>query len=67
MIDFSDFYQQIAKSRLQHWLHCLPAQLYAWQKSHLHGDLPRWGRALRKLPSTHTHYLELTDSVSIGR
>lgn len=67
MIDFSEFYQQIAKSRLQHWLHCLPAQLYEWQKGQLHGDLPRWGRALRKLPSTHTHYLELTDSVSIGR
>ena len=67
MIDFSEFYQQIAKSRLQHWLHCLPAQLHTWQKTHLHGDLARWVRALRKLPKTNTDYVELTDSVSIGR
>ena len=67
MIDFSDFYQQIAKCRLQHWLHCLPAQLHAWQKDNLHGDLPRWARALHKLPHIDTDRIELTDSVSIGR
>ncbi|ART81706.1 tRNA 5-methoxyuridine(34)/uridine 5-oxyacetic acid(34) synthase CmoB [Oceanisphaera profunda] len=67
MIDFSSFYQQIAKCRLQHWLHCLPAQLHTWQKSNLHGDLARWVRALHKLPHIDTDRIELTDSVSIGR
>ncbi|ART78883.1 tRNA 5-methoxyuridine(34)/uridine 5-oxyacetic acid(34) synthase CmoB [Oceanisphaera avium] len=67
MIDFSDFYQQIAKCRLAHWLHVLPAQLHDWQKSHLHGDLARWVRALHKLPYLPTERIELLDSVSIGR
>ena len=31
MIDFANFYQLIAKNRLSHWLHTLPAQLHAWQ------------------------------------
>ncbi|GAA3702285.1 tRNA 5-methoxyuridine(34)/uridine 5-oxyacetic acid(34) synthase CmoB [Oceanisphaera sediminis] len=67
MIDFSDFYQQIAKNRLSHWLHCLPGQLHDWQKTHLHGDLARWVRALHKLPKISTERVELTNSVSIGR
>ncbi|MGL6051026.1 MAG: DUF1698 domain-containing protein, partial [Aeromonas salmonicida] len=49
MIDFANFYQLIAKNRLSHWLHTLPAQLHAWQHDNLHGDLPRWNRALNKL------------------
>ncbi|WP_417605060.1 tRNA 5-methoxyuridine(34)/uridine 5-oxyacetic acid(34) synthase CmoB [Oceanimonas baumannii] len=67
MIDFSDFYQQIAKSRLSHWLHCLPAQLHEWQKQHQHGDLARWSRALRKLPAIHTQHIELKNKVAIGQ
>ena len=34
MIDFAHFYQLIAKNRLSHWLHTLPAQLLA-QRPHL--------------------------------
>ncbi|GAA3534453.1 tRNA 5-methoxyuridine(34)/uridine 5-oxyacetic acid(34) synthase CmoB [Zobellella aerophila] len=67
MIDFSNFYQRIAKSRLQHWLHTLPAQLHDWQKLHLHGEFARWVRALHKLPNITTDHIELTDGVTIGR
>ena len=45
MIDFSDFYQLLAKDRLRHWLNVLPTQLYHWQQEQ-HGDLPRWFRTL---------------------
>ncbi|MBP7981221.1 MAG: DUF1698 domain-containing protein, partial [Tolumonas sp.] len=49
MIDFASFYQVIAKSRLSHWLHTLPAQLNAWENSERHGNLPKWQRVLTKL------------------
>jgi hypothetical protein len=38
MIDFSNFYQLIAKSPLSHWLETLPAQVAAWQRDALHGN-----------------------------
>ncbi|MDO6684772.1 MULTISPECIES: tRNA 5-methoxyuridine(34)/uridine 5-oxyacetic acid(34) synthase CmoB [unclassified Agarivorans] len=67
MIDFSDFYQLIAKNRLKHWLYTLPAQLGDWQKEHAHGDFPRWQRVLNKLPQQTTKHIELKDNVSIGK
>ncbi|MGY5453110.1 tRNA 5-methoxyuridine(34)/uridine 5-oxyacetic acid(34) synthase CmoB [Agarivorans sp. MS3-6] len=67
MIDFSDFYQIIAKNRLKHWLYTLPAQLGDWQKEHAHGDFPRWQRVLNKLPQQTTTHIELKDKVSIGQ
>ncbi|WP_220721137.1 tRNA 5-methoxyuridine(34)/uridine 5-oxyacetic acid(34) synthase CmoB [Agarivorans litoreus] len=67
MIDFSDFYQIIAKNRLKHWLYTLPAQLGDWQKEHAHGDFPRWQRILNKLPQQTTHNIELKEKVSIGK
>jgi len=66
LIEFGDFYQRIAKSRLQHWLNCLPAQLAQWHKDHAHGELPRWQRVLAKLPRVTTSHLELTETVEIG-
>jgi len=66
LIDFGDFYQRIAKSRLQHWLNCLPAQLAEWQKEHAHGELPRWQRVVAKLPKVTTSRVELADKVEIG-
>ncbi|MCE9969139.1 tRNA 5-methoxyuridine(34)/uridine 5-oxyacetic acid(34) synthase CmoB, partial [Aeromonas salmonicida] len=66
MIDFANFYQLIAKNRLSHWLHTLPAQLHAWQHDNLHGDLPRWNRALNKLPTTAPGHIELQRGVEIG-
>ncbi|GAB1620224.1 tRNA 5-methoxyuridine(34)/uridine 5-oxyacetic acid(34) synthase CmoB [Agarivorans albus] len=67
MIDFSDFYQIIAKNRLKHWLYTLPAQLGDWQKEHAHGDFPRWQRVLNKFPQQTTAHIELKDKVCIGK
>lgn len=66
MIDFANFYQLIAKTRLSHWLHTLPAQLHAWRHDNQHGDLPRWERALAKLPQAAATPLDLLHAVSVG-
>jgi len=66
MIDFANFYQLIAKNRLSHWLHTLPTQLHAWQHDNQHGDLPRWNRALNKLPQVTPGHIELHSRVEIG-
>ncbi|MBB6054183.1 tRNA 5-methoxyuridine(34)/uridine 5-oxyacetic acid(34) synthase CmoB [Tolumonas osonensis] len=66
MIDFASFYQVIAKSRLSHWLHTLPAQLNAWENSERHGNLPKWQRVLKKLESYHSQNVNLHDRVEIG-
>ena len=50
MIDFSNFYQLIAKSPLSHWLETLPAQVAAWQRDALHGKFREWERAVEFLP-----------------
>lgn len=65
MFDFSQFYQLIATNRLQHWLHVLPGQLFAWQKLP-HGDLDKWVRVLKKLPTDPPLTLDLKDSVTLG-
>ncbi|WP_108649760.1 tRNA 5-methoxyuridine(34)/uridine 5-oxyacetic acid(34) synthase CmoB [Dongshaea marina] len=67
MIDFSDFYQAIAKNRLQHWLTTLPSLLSNWQKEHQHGDFPRWQKVLTKLPQVTTRHIEIQDSVTLGQ
>ncbi|CAH0533185.1 tRNA U34 carboxymethyltransferase [Vibrio stylophorae] len=51
MIDFSDFYQQIAKNRLSPWLTTLPSELEGWIQDNRHGDMPQWLRVLRKFAS----------------
>ncbi|ALP43553.1 tRNA 5-methoxyuridine(34)/uridine 5-oxyacetic acid(34) synthase CmoB [Aeromonas schubertii] len=66
MIDFANFYQLIAKTRLSHWLHTLPAQLHAWRHDNQHGDLPRWERALAKLPRVPATSMDLAHAVSVG-
>lgn len=66
MIDFASFYQVIAKSRLSHWLHTLPAQLNAWENSERHGNLPKWQRVLKKLESYQSQNVNLSDRVAIG-
>ena len=63
MIDFSDFYQVIAKNRLQPWLNTLPAQLQTWQ-AQPHGDLPRWTRVLNKIQPITNIKIDLKNSVS---
>lgn len=65
MFDFSDFYQLIAKNRLQNWLHVLPAQLAQWQTLP-HGDLPKWNRVLKKISAHQPCLVELKNHVRIG-
>ncbi|WP_028025146.1 tRNA 5-methoxyuridine(34)/uridine 5-oxyacetic acid(34) synthase CmoB [Enterovibrio calviensis] len=65
MFDFSDFYQLIAKNRLQNWLNVLPAQLAEWQDQP-HGDMPKWMRVLKKIPTDAPSTVELKDRVAIG-
>lgn len=66
MINFSSFYKQIADSNLQHWLETLPAILGQWQRSHKHGNLPKWEKVLKKLNYPAPNLLDLKDSVTIG-
>lgn len=65
MFDFSDFYQLIAKNRLQHWLTLLPAQLEQWQNQP-HGDMAKWQRILKKIPNTQPSKIDIKNAVSIG-
>ncbi|MBZ4680269.1 tRNA 5-methoxyuridine(34)/uridine 5-oxyacetic acid(34) synthase CmoB [Shewanella chilikensis] len=66
MISFSNFYQQIADSNLQHWLETLPAKLGDWQREHKHGALPKWEKVLAKLNYPAPDRLDFKDSVTIG-
>ncbi len=66
MIDFSNFYQIIAKNRLSHWLTTLPSQLYQWEKEHLHGQFGRWQRVLKKFPELQTDNIDIKNAVKVG-
>jgi len=64
MIEFGDFYQQIAKSPLAHWLETLPAQIAAWQRGALHGQFKQWSNAVEFLPEMTPYKLDLLHSVT---
>jgi len=66
MIDFSNFYQLIAKNRLSHWLEVLPAQLGQWEREHQHGQFPKWQRSMKKLPDIYSDSIDFKDSVTIN-
>jgi tRNA (mo5U34)-methyltransferase len=66
VISFSSFYRQIADTNLQHWLETLPAVLGEWQRSHKHGNLPKWEKVLAKLNFPAPDELDLLHSVTIG-
>ena len=66
MINFSSFYQQIADSSLNHWLETLPAILGDWQRSHKHGNLPKWEKILKKLNYPDPDKINIKDRVLIG-
>lgn len=66
MINFSNFYKQIADSNLQHWLETLPAILGDWKRSHKHGNLPKWEKVLKKFNYPAPDFMDLTEGVYIG-
>ena len=63
MIEFGNFYQQIAKSPLSHWLETLPAQIAAWQRDQ-HGLFKQWSNAVEFLPEIQPWKLDLLHSVT---
>ena len=66
MIDFGNFYQQIAKTNLSHWLEILPAQLANWQRDHQHGQFRKWEKCLHKFPTENADNVDLKNAVSIS-
>ncbi|MGB1299263.1 MAG: tRNA 5-methoxyuridine(34)/uridine 5-oxyacetic acid(34) synthase CmoB, partial [Psychrobium sp.] len=66
MIDFSNFYQIIAKNQLSHWLETLPAQLATWQREHQHGQFPKWQKCMEKLPHIHADNIDFKNAVRIA-
>ena len=64
MIEFGNFYQQIAKSPLAPWLETLPAQIATWQRGALHGQFKQWTNAVEFLPEMQPHRLDLLHSVT---
>ncbi|MEQ6279459.1 tRNA 5-methoxyuridine(34)/uridine 5-oxyacetic acid(34) synthase CmoB [Kluyvera huaxiensis] len=63
MIEFGNFYQQIAKSPLSHWLETLPAQIATWQRDQ-HGLFKQWSNAVEFLPEIQPWKLDLLHSVT---
>lgn len=63
MIDFGNFYQVIAKSKLSHWLEVLPAQLAHWQKQNSDNRFNHWQNSVNNLPDLSPVYLDLLDDV----
>lgn len=66
MIDFSNFYQIIAKNRLSHWLEILPAQLGKWEREHQHGQFPKWQKCMDKLPTIHADNIDFKDAFDVS-
>ena len=66
MIDFSNFYQIIAKNRLSHWLETLPAQLGKWEREHQHGQFPKWQKCMDKLPTIHADNINFKDAYHVA-
>ena len=64
MIDFGDFYQIIAKSKLSRWLEVLPAQLANWQKQNIDNRFNQWLNNIKHLPSITPYQIDLLHSVT---
>lgn len=65
-IDFSNFYQAIAKNSLHRWLNTLPSQLTAWEDN-LHADFPKWLKAIKKIDTPAAKFIDLKSQVKIGK
>ena len=66
MIDFSNFYQIIAKNRLSHWLETLPAQLGSWEREHQHGQFSKWQKCMEKLPTIHADNIDFNNAYNVS-
>jgi tRNA (mo5U34)-methyltransferase len=64
MIDFSNFYQLIAKSPLSHWLQTLPAQIATWEKEQTGLQYKQWYSVIEHLPDVVPDRIDLLHSVS---
>ncbi|OCG08068.1 tRNA 5-methoxyuridine(34) synthase CmoB [Gilliamella sp. wkB178] len=64
MFDFGDFYQIIAKNKLNSWLEVLPAQLANWQKQNLDSRVNQWLNSIKHLPAITPNQLDLLHSVT---
>ena len=65
MIDFGDFYQIIAKNKLNKWLEVLPAQLANWQKNNIDNRFNQWVNSVKHLPVIEPHQIDLLNSVTV--
>lgn len=65
MIDFSDFYQIIAKNKLSSWLEILPAQMANWQKQNMDSRFSQWLNSIKHLPAIVPHQMDLLHSVTV--
>lgn len=64
MIDFGNFYQQIAHGPLAPWLETLPAQLGKWSRESLHGQFRLWLKSVEALPELKPDILDIRHSVT---
>lgn len=65
MIDFGNFYQIIAKSKLSPWLEVLPAQLALWQKQNHDNRFNHWLNSLKHLPHFIPDEIDLKEQVRV--
>lgn len=66
LFSFSEFYRLIAQHEtLRPWLNILPQQLTDWENKE-HGDMGRWLRALKKLPTEKPDLINIQDEVSVA-
>tara|TARA_B100001094_G_C18184150_1_gene802719 strand:- start:1873 stop:2862 length:990 start_codon:yes stop_codon:yes gene_type:complete len=68
MISFYPFLQTLTQEpKLQPWLETLPSLLAQWRQDARHGNLPKWEKVLKKLPSTDSVNIDLKDGVRVGQ
>lgn len=63
MIEFSNFYQHIAKSNLRHWIDTLPKQLSLWQHKSRHRQFKKWCNLVWHLPTLRPTSIDLLNGI----
>ncbi|PPI88195.1 tRNA 5-methoxyuridine(34)/uridine 5-oxyacetic acid(34) synthase CmoB [Candidatus Pantoea edessiphila] len=64
MINFENFYTQIASSPLSHWLSLLKIQLNDWQNKKLHGNFYEWFKSVEHLPLLNPQKIDLISGIT---